>query len=646
MDSRIDATSRLDAPSGVVDERRHAFDNVPPPVEGKLPEDVEVVPDERLAVQHDREEVHRKVRVVTGRPRDAAGSPERAGSRCHLVSIVAVTIVGECGADEAAERRCTLGWVLTIFTVPKPFRGHIGDIQRNSIASWIALGEDVQVVLIGDEEGVEQAARGAGVEHVGGLAHNDRGTPRLDSAFERAATVAEWPLWCYVNADVLLLDDFVPAVVRTASAFDEFLIIGECRDLDVVAEPRLRDPAVRSALRDSAIGRGRLRGYAALDYFVFPRGLFDPVPPFLIGRACFDNWLVWRVRSRGRPVVDTTRSIVAIHQSHDYSHVPGGLDEAYYGEEARLNELLAGGREHIFSLHDATHRLYSKGRPLPYWGAVFRARERARSAKVQIDIGVAARRARRTRPLRLLGVFASPTTEMTRVLDELAAEGDVRLTVLYATRAFVDTAPAQTLRHDRWFLRSVRVGWIDRALRREYPINWAIWRSFQAVRPDCMIVAGCSTFATQAAIAWCVARKVPYVLVWQNDERTQIERREGPSRFLVDAIARRAVDVLGLHPESNTSTPSHVASGVSPDAWDSSSVTATRLLEIGRAARSQRVANRSRTNVRRLHRHAASLMRSVTRRVRRRRTRFVSGGPSKRVDSPGQLEGDPNFPSS
>jgi hypothetical protein len=53
--------------------------------------------------------------------------------------------------------------VLTLFTVPKPFRGHIGDVQRNAIESWRALREDVQVVLVGDEEGVEQAARDAHV---------------------------------------------------------------------------------------------------------------------------------------------------------------------------------------------------------------------------------------------------------------------------------------------------------------------------------------------------------------------------------------------------------------------------------------------------------------------------------------------------
>lgn len=275
--------------------------------------------------------------------------------------------------------------MLTLFTVPKPFRGHVGDIQRNAIESWRALGPSVQVVLVGDEDGVAEAARDGGVDHVGSLARNDRGTPRLDSAFACVERVARHPLWCLVNGDIILLDDFLPAVKRVVSTFDRCLIVGESRDLDVAAGASLNEPAARGHLRRRALASGRLRGYAALDYFVFPKDEFGPMPPFLIGRACFDNWLVWRVRDLAEPVVDATRAVVAVHQSHDYAHVPGGFEEAYYGEEALHNEQLAGGRSHIYSLHDATHRLYKKGRPRRYWASTFRAREKARAARARLQ---------------------------------------------------------------------------------------------------------------------------------------------------------------------------------------------------------------------------------------------------------------------
>ena len=447
--------------------------------------------------------------------------------------------------------------MLTLFTVPKPFRGHIGDIQRNAIESWRALHHDVQVVLVGDEEGVERAARDAHVEHVGGLARSDRGTPRLDSAFERTATVARWPLWCFVNADIVLFDDFRRATERVASAFDAFLLIGECRDLDVPAGAPTEDPVARFRLQELAREHGRLRGYAALDYFVFPRGLFDPVPPFLIGRAGLDNWLVWRACASGHPVVDGTRSVVANHQSHDYSHTRGGRAGAYSGAEALRNRQLAGGKEHLYSLHDATHRLRPLGRPVPYWGSAFRLRERARRARWRLGARIEVRRVRKghERPLRLVGIFPHPRLETTRLLDVLDRAADVDLDVLYASRASGAVSKAmRPPQHVHWFPRSLHVSLVDRVLGRPYPISWTIWRSLRRLRPDCTIIAGPDTFAAQAAVVWCVARRLPYLLL-VDDERARWPARGGWRSVLLGAVTRKAHAVLAPGPPTGSPVP-------------------------------------------------------------------------------------------
>ena len=42
--------------------------------------------------------------------------------------------------------------MLTIFSCPKPFRGHFGMIQRNAIRSWTLLKPTPDVILIGDEK--------------------------------------------------------------------------------------------------------------------------------------------------------------------------------------------------------------------------------------------------------------------------------------------------------------------------------------------------------------------------------------------------------------------------------------------------------------------------------------------------------------
>ena len=86
-------------------------------------------------------------------------------------------------------------------------------------------------------------------------------------------------------------------------------------------------------------------------------------------------------------MIDVTRRIVVVHQSHDYSHVGGGLEEAYYGAEARYNERLAGGRDYIYSLHEATHRLYKHGPPVRYWSSCARAKSRTLRRRASTSSG-------------------------------------------------------------------------------------------------------------------------------------------------------------------------------------------------------------------------------------------------------------------
>jgi hypothetical protein len=55
---------------------------------------------------------------------------------------------------------------LTIFTAPKPFTNpHIATIQRNAIQSWMQLGSEVEVYLMGDEQGMSEIAQEFGLRH-------------------------------------------------------------------------------------------------------------------------------------------------------------------------------------------------------------------------------------------------------------------------------------------------------------------------------------------------------------------------------------------------------------------------------------------------------------------------------------------------
>src|SRR4029077_5138320 len=115
--------------------------------------------------------------------------------------------------------------MLTLFTIPKPFRGHINVIQRNALRSWTLLRPTVDVILFGTDEGVGEAAREFGVRHCPDVARTPFGTPLLDSVFAQAVRQSPHRHVCYVNADIMLLDDLVQSLARIR--FRRFLLVGQ-----------------------------------------------------------------------------------------------------------------------------------------------------------------------------------------------------------------------------------------------------------------------------------------------------------------------------------------------------------------------------------------------------------------------------------
>ena len=241
---------------------------------------------------------------------------------------------------------------LTLFTAPKPFtNAHINLIQRNAIQSWQRLGENVRVLLVGDETGMAETAAEFAVTHLPQVQRNRDGTPLVSSIFELARQHSPDPLLVYLNADILLTPAFLQPVEQVAGQAERFLIVGQRWDMDL-RQPLEFSPGWDERLLADMRARGRLHPPMGSDYFVFPRNCFTEMPKFAIGRAGWDNWMFTYARLQGWPVVDATGTITIIHQDHDYSHLPGGQPH-YRLPETTENIRLAGGRRAIFTLLDA-----------------------------------------------------------------------------------------------------------------------------------------------------------------------------------------------------------------------------------------------------------------------------------------------------
>ena len=252
--------------------------------------------------------------------------------------------------------------MLTVFSIPKPFLGHIGVVQRNALGSWMRLGVGVQVLLLGNDEGVAKAAREAGAEHVPDIERNEYGTPLVNSAFSTAARMARNPLLCYVNSDIMFTDE----LIRTATSIGKrnFLMAGRRWNVDITEPWDFSDPQWRKKLEAFTRDHGERELYhdVWIDYFVFPRdSKLTILPPFAVGRPGWDNYFLFRCRQLRYPLIDATAVVTAVHQNHDYTHVPKGTGHLWYGPEADANIKLLGDESRTFGLHHATHKLTEFG---------------------------------------------------------------------------------------------------------------------------------------------------------------------------------------------------------------------------------------------------------------------------------------------
>ncbi len=246
--------------------------------------------------------------------------------------------------------------MVTIFTTPKPFKGHSAVIQHNALKSWTLLRPTPQIILFGNEEGSAQIAAELNLTHVTDVERSGIGTPLVSSMFGLAHKLSSNSLLCYVNADIMLTSQFVEALRVIHAVEPRFLMTGRRTNLDVEKPWDFSHPSWEAKLHVRAATDGIEGPSSAMDYFAFPRGVFEEVPPFVVGRARWDNWMIYSARQRHIPIVEATHDVLAVHQNHDYSHLSGGLKDCFVGPEGQRNQELYG-LEKLLGILDSTHLL-------------------------------------------------------------------------------------------------------------------------------------------------------------------------------------------------------------------------------------------------------------------------------------------------
>lgn len=202
---------------------------------------------------------------------------------------------------------------MIFFTIPRAFQGLHKIHQENALNSWTRLKPRPEIWLFCDDPGIKDAAKRFGCKYVPDIERH-LGVPLIGRAFEQAQQATGNKLLCYLNADIILMQDAVEAFQKVAAQFSKrFLVIGRKWDIDL-KEPLDFSVGWQDALRRKVRREGKLHEPTGLDFFAFRRGTIPKLPQFIVGSPRWDTWILETALKRKTPVVDASRAIYCVHQ--------------------------------------------------------------------------------------------------------------------------------------------------------------------------------------------------------------------------------------------------------------------------------------------------------------------------------------------
>ncbi|MGE5691167.1 MAG: glycosyltransferase family 4 protein, partial [Pseudomonadota bacterium] len=183
-------------------------------------------------------------------------------------------------------------------------------------------------------------------------------------------------------------------------------------------------------------------------------------------------------------------------------------------------------------------------------------RRQAREALAQIDPKTPER-------VRVTYVAPEPTPFRSIMFDRIAERPELDLRVVYSGHTIFSRWWTIVPRHRAAFMDGRRVPGVRNVFRHDYPLTTEIFRELADSRPDVVVVSGWSTFASQAAVAWCRTHRVPYVLLVESNDA---DPRPGWRRAVKGAVVPRFVQgaerVLAI---GKLARESVIARGADPD---------------------------------------------------------------------------------
>ncbi len=242
--------------------------------------------------------------------------------------------------------------MISFFTCPKK-NNNITDIhQKNSFLSIKNL-KIPKELLVFDQ--FNQYHHEPGINIINEFESNEFETPYISNIFKKAIEESKYDYLIYFNSDIIFDDSLSNTInLIVTNQYDKFLAFGKRYDIDFndnITENKLN-------LIKEKIQNLKMHNKFGIDYFIFNKKNFFDLKGFLIGRTCWDNWMIYECNKRSYKLVDLTGKVNCFHQNHDFSHIKSKNNNSHYkGTERDYNYNLSGGHKYLFNIDDSNYIL-------------------------------------------------------------------------------------------------------------------------------------------------------------------------------------------------------------------------------------------------------------------------------------------------
>jgi hypothetical protein len=257
---------------------------------------------------------------------------------------------------------------ISLITTLKPFKGLARIHQINSLQSWAKFIEDAEIIVVGESEGFETILSEFkfNIKWIKEVKTSYSGAPYLDDMIKKGLENARNDSVCIINADTILLSDFVNSVSNLINMYDNrFLLTSRSFPLNINTVLDFDEPEIEAHLKHYARKNYTHLDITSLptDFYFFHRDFLSnaKIPPFIYGRGIFVRWYIYHAYCKRIPIIDGTPTITAIHQTHtfDYINDPEVQKELQKAQDPYI--ALMKGREFRWNLEIAGPAAYFSG---------------------------------------------------------------------------------------------------------------------------------------------------------------------------------------------------------------------------------------------------------------------------------------------